>query len=136
MTKPVLETSMIEFEELRNRLLDVLEWFSECMVGIVVNSLESIGHITEVIIDNPGFVELMAVILKSEQRNYTEKKAMMKERCRQFVEDEMKHSPVAFSHPLEIGQKPLTDISDDIMSSLEACSMATSHSKSNICNPS
>lgn len=135
MSKTVLEAAMVEYEELRNRLSDVLEWFSECRVRNVVNAPETIGQITEAIIDNHGFVELVAVILKAEQRNYIEEKAKMKERCRQFVEDGMKDSSTTFSHPLKIGQKPLTHISDDVMNSPKVCLTETSHSSSNICKP-
>lgn len=91
---------------------------------------QTIIEVTEAVNDNPGFSASTAVLVKSKQQEFIHKKAKMKKRRRQYVDTGIKLGPTVALNPLEIGEKPPTDIIDDVETSAKACSMATVHSSS------
>lgn len=80
-TKHVLKIITALHQGVDNRLSAALESFIELIVKKVVHSLETIAHITEAVINDPGFFVQIVALDKLEQRKYTKKKATIKKPC-------------------------------------------------------
>lgn len=90
------------------------ELLMDGIVTIVGRSSQTIAEVTEAVNGTTGFIAITVACFKSEQRRCTEKKGKMEERCRQYVGAGKRRKPVAASNPSNTGQKPLTDIPDDV----------------------
>lgn len=103
LSKLVLEALTARHKGVDNRLSAVLKSLMERIVKKIVNSPETVSQIEEAVIDNPGFFALTTAIVNSKQRECTEGRSKLEQRCLQFFEPGMKLDSVTVSHMPEIG---------------------------------
>lgn len=125
MTTLVFETVTARHKGVDKHLSTALESLVDHIVKKVVHSPGKIGPIDEDVIDNPGCFVPVAVFVKSEQRKYTDERARIKQRCRQFAGNGMKSDPVAVSCPSNSAEEPPINIRDPVKTSPKTYSMST-----------
>lgn len=60
-----------------------------------MRSQQTVAEFTEAVIDNTGIIAPIAVVVDSEEREFTDQRANIEKRCRKYIEAGLKLDPLS-----------------------------------------